>query len=117
MKKILMTLTLVFLSACANDSNETTDHAMVPQPTPTQPQGYPQQPQPYPQPYPQPAPQPQYPYYYNLPGNNCNTGMQRYQTRAQYCAGLRNDYLNNHCALPTRYQYFREYCHGSRWQR
>jgi hypothetical protein len=57
------------------------------------------------------------PYGYEYPGQNCTTGPQRFVNRDLYCAALRSDRRNNHCALQYRYEDFRRNCVGRRWQR
>ncbi|MBS1970969.1 MAG: hypothetical protein JSU04_11715 [Bdellovibrionales bacterium] len=59
----------------------------------------------------------QYPYGYNYNDNGCTTGPQQYPTLNHYCEGLRNDIRNNRCAIQARYNDFRQYCQGRRWQR
>lgn len=110
MKNILLiTFSLFFILACSEDSSEGGGQQIATVP-PAQQQGQPTSFYPYGQGTP-------YPYGYEYPGTGCTTGPQRFVRRDQYCAGLRNDVLNNHCALQNRYNSFREYCRHYRWQR
>ncbi|MGE0631679.1 MAG: hypothetical protein AB7O96_04690 [Pseudobdellovibrionaceae bacterium] len=58
----------------------------------------------------------QYPCQYNQSEGNCTTGTQVFQSREQYCQGLRNDTLNNRCATNWRYESFRNNCSDQNWQ-
>lgn len=115
MKNILLISAFLFLGACANDKGQKTDIAAVPAPTVNnntiQPDGG-LGVQPQPQPYPQPQ---QYGYHYN--DARCTTGPQRFPSVRAYCEGLRNERRNNYCAAEARYNDFRQYCVGHRWQR
>ncbi|MBK9322325.1 MAG: hypothetical protein IPM97_05120 [Bdellovibrionaceae bacterium] len=55
-------------------------------------------------------------YGYEYPGSGCTTGNQRFHNRSRYCAGLRDETLNNYCAIDARYEDFKQYCRYSRWQ-
>jgi len=114
MKNILLLISFLVLSACANNTNgNDSSVATVPAPTvnntntyypPVQNGGI--QPQPYPN---------GYGYAYNEP--NCTTGVRRFATLPQYCEALRHEGLNNGCAVQARYIDFRRYCVGYGWQR
>lgn len=119
MKNILLLVSFLVLSACANNTNGSNPTiATVPAPTPTVNTYYPPvqgggiqpQPQPYPNAY-------GYGYGYAYNELHCTTGTQRFATLAQYCEALRHEGLNNRCAVQARYNDFRRYCAGYGWQR
>lgn len=39
---------------------------------------------------------------YQINVNGCDTGKHTFSSEAEYCAGLRNDELNNFCATSVR---------------
>jgi hypothetical protein len=47
-------------------------------------------------------------YDYNV--NGCKTGEQTFDSKEAYCAGLKNDALNNGCAASMRQQTFQADC-------
>lgn len=105
MKNILLMTAFIFLGACAkNGGDNNTEVAQIPNPTVTQQQTYPTAPH-------------RSPYWYNYQDAHCTTGPQQYPTLAHYCEGLRNERRNNRCAIQSRYNDFRQYCPGRRWQR
>jgi hypothetical protein len=121
MKKLTLTLILVFLTAaCAKDSDDSSNGQQIAAVPPPQ----------YEQPPTQVPPnngghQPRRPrrgqgqggrYGYQYWGNNCNTGYQQFQTLDQYCAALCNDIKNNHCATQDRYVAFRQFCGQRSWR-
>lgn len=54
-------------------------------------------------------------YDYNLQGQRCETGYQKFRNLRELCRGLRDDAKNRYCARKTRYEYFKEYCRGMEW--
>lgn len=106
MKNILFITVFIFLGACAkNGDDKNTEVAQVPNPTVTHHQQN------------NNVASDRLPYWYNYQDVNCTTGPQRYPTLAHYCEGLRNERRNNRCAIQSRYNDFRQYCPGHRWQR
>lgn len=51
---------------------------------------------------------------YNISENGCHTGQHSFGSKAEYCAGLKNDTLNNNCAWSSRKGYYERDC-GSDW--
>ena len=47
---------------------------------------------------------------YQLNENGCDTGSHTFNTRADYCAGLNDETLNNGCALDLRQQLIQQNC-------
>jgi hypothetical protein len=53
-------------------------------------------------------------YSYDFNQNGCPTGQHTFDSKSAYCAGLKNEDLNNGCAYSTRYQTYKAEC-GSDW--
>lgn len=49
-----------------------------------------------------------YQYSYNI--NGCDTGVRTFSSKADLCAGLLNDQLNNHCAKSARTKQYETEC-------
>lgn len=52
---------------------------------------------------------------YEFSYNNCATGRHEFPSQQAYCDGLKNDSLNNFCAINLRYDDFKAKCAGQSW--
>jgi hypothetical protein len=52
---------------------------------------------------------------YELTENGCATGKHEFSSHDDYCAGLKNDSLNNFCAIGMRYEKFKQDCGDKTW--
>jgi hypothetical protein len=51
---------------------------------------------------------------YQLIENGCDTGLQEFSSKGDYCAGLKDEVRNHGCAFYMRAQTYRQEC-GSDW--
>jgi hypothetical protein len=51
-------------------------------------------------------------YDYNFTENNCPTNDHQFSSKDEYCKALRNEALNNFCALDQRRQRYQADCGG-----
>ena len=49
-------------------------------------------------------------YSYNLTQNGCSTGDQKFSSKDDLCAGLKNDELNKNCAYSLRQEKYQTDC-------
>lgn len=49
---------------------------------------------------------------YEIKEATCTTGLKAYDSKAEYCNGLRDQAQNNSCAMAGRQQLFEENCPG-----
>jgi hypothetical protein len=52
---------------------------------------------------------------YELEQNGCKTGRHEFSSQDDYCNGLKNDALNNYCAINLRYEEFKAKCADKSW--
>lgn len=52
---------------------------------------------------------------YEYSYNGCNTGKHEFSSQDDYCNGLKNDSLNNYCAINLRYNDFKAKCGDKSW--
>ncbi len=52
---------------------------------------------------------------YSFSDGGCSTGEHTFYSKEQLCDGLKNDALNNFCALSLRQSKFRTDCQGQDW--
>ena len=52
---------------------------------------------------------------YSFTDGGCSTGEHTFYSNEQLCQGLKNDALNNYCAVSLRQSKFRTDCPGQDW--